>query len=44
MFIHEGKKKWEGSNQNILAATEPALVDFVFASKMMQAMKAAQAV
>jgi len=42
IFIHEGRKKWEGTNQNILAATEPALVDFVFASKMMQSMKTVQ--
>jgi phospholipid/cholesterol/gamma-HCH transport system ATP-binding protein len=39
MFIHEGRKKWEGDNNTILTATEPALVDFVFASKMMMALR-----
>lgn len=39
MFIHEGRKKWEGNQHTIVTADEPALMDFVFASKMMMALR-----
>lgn len=39
MFLHQGRKMWEGDSNTILEASEPALQDFVFASKMMRSMK-----
>ena len=36
MFIHEGKKVWEGNKGNIMMAKEDTLVDFIFANKMMR--------
>ncbi len=32
IFIHEGKKSWEGSSQEILSSTDASLNDFIFAS------------
>ncbi len=40
IYIHEGKKWWEGSRDNILDANNKELNDFVFASKMAQRAKA----
>ncbi len=34
VYIHEGQKWWEGSNENILHADNQELNDFVFASAM----------
>jgi len=34
VFIYEGRKWWEGSKEDILAADNPELNDFVFASAM----------
>ena len=34
VYIHEGKKWWEGSNDDILQSDNPELNDFVFASAM----------
>jgi len=36
IFIHQGRKVWEGSNKNIMEAVEEELNDFIFANKMMQ--------
>jgi phospholipid/cholesterol/gamma-HCH transport system ATP-binding protein len=36
VFIHEGKKWWEGTNQEILQADNEELNDFVFASDLMR--------
>jgi len=36
MFIHEGKKVWEGNKDNIMMAEQDALLDFIFANKMMR--------
>lgn len=39
LYIHEGKKWWEGNKDNILISDNKALNDFVFASKMTQRAK-----
>jgi phospholipid/cholesterol/gamma-HCH transport system ATP-binding protein len=36
MFLHEGRKEWEGDNVSILHSQNKALRDFVFASKIME--------
>jgi phospholipid/cholesterol/gamma-HCH transport system ATP-binding protein len=40
IFLHEGKKWWEGSNKEIAKTDNQELNDFVFASKFMRAAKA----
>jgi phospholipid/cholesterol/gamma-HCH transport system ATP-binding protein len=39
LFLHEGKKWWEGSNKEIAHTDNKELNDFVFASKFMRAAK-----
>lgn len=39
IFLHEGKKWWEGSKEHIAETENKELNDFVFASKFMQALK-----
>lgn len=39
MFLHQGKKWWEGDNVEILKTDNPELCDFVYASKIMQKFK-----
>ena len=39
LFLHNGKKHWEGSNTEILHATNEELEDFVFASKFLKEMR-----
>ena len=39
IFLHQGKKWWEGSNKEIAHTDNKELNDFVFASKFMQAAK-----
>lgn len=39
LFLHQGKKWWQGSNKQIAHTDNPELNDFVFASKFMQAAK-----
>jgi len=39
IFLHEGKKMWEGDAETLLTASEETLNDFVFASKMMRALR-----
>ena len=39
LFLHQGKKAWEGSNKEIAHTDNQELNDFVFASKFMQAAK-----
>jgi len=39
MFLHEGKKFWEGSNKEIAKTDIKELNDFVFASRFMKAAK-----
>lgn len=36
LFLHQGKKEWEGDRESILHAQNQALRDFVFASKIME--------
>jgi phospholipid/cholesterol/gamma-HCH transport system ATP-binding protein len=40
VFLHNGKKWWEGSNKEIAHTSNKELNDFVFASKFMRAAKA----
>ncbi len=42
VYIHEGRKWWEGSSGNILDTDNKELNDFVFASQMAMRAKAAQ--
>ncbi|GAB2694433.1 ATP-binding cassette domain-containing protein [Mucilaginibacter koreensis] len=39
LFLHQGKKWWEGSNKEIAHTDNPELNDFIFASKFMEAAK-----
>ena len=39
MFIYKGKKLWEGSNRDITHSGVKELDDFVFANKVMNAMR-----
>ncbi|MEO6883577.1 MAG: ATP-binding cassette domain-containing protein [Bacteroidia bacterium] len=39
MFIYQGAKWWEGTNKEILSATNPELIDFVYASKFMKELR-----
>ncbi len=42
VYIHEGKKWWEGTKDNILEANNKELNDFVFASRMAKLAKLVQ--
>ncbi len=39
IFMYQGKKLWEGSNENILATDVKELQDFIFANKLMRDLK-----
>jgi phospholipid/cholesterol/gamma-HCH transport system ATP-binding protein len=39
MFIHKGHKLWEGNNENIFDCGVPELEDFIFANKLMRAVR-----
>lgn len=39
IYIHRGKKWWEGNSEEIMKSDNKELNDFVFASKMMQSLK-----
>lgn len=39
MFIHQGHKLWEGNNQNIFDCNVRELEDFIFANKLMRAVR-----
>jgi len=39
MFIHNGKKLWEGDNKNILKSEIKELNKFVFSNKLMKKIK-----
>ncbi len=41
MFLHQGKKIWEGSSQNILDSEKEELNTFVFSNKLMKKYKSA---
>jgi len=41
VYIHNGRKWWEGTKDDILHADNPELNDFVFASAMAKRAKAA---
>jgi phospholipid/cholesterol/gamma-HCH transport system ATP-binding protein len=39
LYLYEGKKWWEGSNDEIITTKNQELNDFIFASKFMKALK-----
>lgn len=39
VFLHQGKKHWEGSNTEILETDNPELYEFVFASEFLKRLK-----
>jgi len=39
VFLHKGKKWWEGNNQNILDTDNTELNDFIFASKFLEKLR-----
>ncbi|MEY3679117.1 MAG: hypothetical protein RI924_1258 [Bacteroidota bacterium] len=39
IYLHQGKKWWEGSNEEIITTKNQELNDFIFASKFMKALK-----
>lgn len=39
IFIHEGKKWWEGDRKSILTTENPEILNFVYASKFMKAIR-----
>lgn len=39
MFLHSGKKWWEGTNKQILTTTNKELLDFVYASEFLKLLK-----
>jgi phospholipid/cholesterol/gamma-HCH transport system ATP-binding protein len=40
MFLHKGKKLWEGNSQTIMGDTVPELEEFVFCNKALSLMRA----
>ena len=40
LFLHKGKKEWEGSNKEIIYSQNKTLNDFIFASEFLQDAKA----
>ena len=40
IYLHKGKKEWEGSNQDIIFSQNKLLNDFIFASEFLQDAKA----
>ncbi len=39
IFIHEGRKEWEGISADIMGSTNEKLTDFIFASDLLKKMK-----
>jgi phospholipid/cholesterol/gamma-HCH transport system ATP-binding protein len=39
MFLHQGHKWWSGTNQEILHTDNQELIDFIYASKFMKAIR-----
>ena len=40
LYLHKGKKEWEGSNEDIIFSQNKLLNDFIFASEFLQDAKA----
>ena len=36
VYMHKGKKKWEGSNKEIIYSDDESLNEFIFASEFLQ--------
>ncbi len=39
IYMHQGKKQWEGSNEDIIFSEDKLLNDFIFASEFFQDIK-----
>lgn len=39
IFIHKGRKAWEGDREALLNSDQPELIDFIFAGSLMKAVK-----
>ncbi|WP_341842663.1 hypothetical protein [Chitinophaga caseinilytica] len=39
VYMHQGKKQWEGSNEDIIFSEDKLLNDFIFASEFFQDIK-----
>ena len=39
IFLHKGEKRWEGSREEILKASEKHLQEFIFSNQLMRALK-----
>ncbi len=39
IFIHQGKKEWQGKSEDIMGSTNELLTDFIFASDLLKKMK-----
>ena len=39
IYMHQGKKQWEGSNEDIIFSEDQLLNDFIFASEFFQDIK-----
>jgi phospholipid/cholesterol/gamma-HCH transport system ATP-binding protein len=39
IFIHEGKKWWEGDRKSIISTDNKEIIDFVYASEFMKEIK-----
>jgi phospholipid/cholesterol/gamma-HCH transport system ATP-binding protein len=39
MFLHQGEKKWEGSNDDLFDVDVPELNEFLFSNKLMRKFK-----
>lgn len=42
LYLHQGKKRWQGSSQEIVFSKDEDLNSFIFASKFLQKAKEAQ--
>ena len=40
VYMHQGKKQWEGSNKDIIYSKDKLLNDFIFASEFLRDAKA----
>jgi phospholipid/cholesterol/gamma-HCH transport system ATP-binding protein len=40
IYLHQGKKEWEGSNKDIIYSENKLLNNFIFASEFLQDAKA----
>jgi len=39
VFLHKGKLQWQGTNTELLSVKDKTVIDFVFATQIMQALR-----